>query len=390
MQKLPRVELPARLENSLQQGHPWIYRDQVPKDMSAPAGSFIEVRCGRFVGYALWDPDSALALRVYSRVAVPDDAWLAARVAEAWRAREALLETGTNAFRWVYGEADGLPGIVVDVYAGHAIVVCDTPACHQLAQRLTPLLVQTHQLESVLLRHRHRQSADRLTTLWGKPPTGPLLVEENHLRFVVDLAAGQKTGLFLDHRENRASIERIAAGRRVLNLFAYSGAFSLYALRGGAHSVVDVDIAADASRDAVENVRLNGFDSSRHSFEVADVFEFLERERQGGRRFDLIICDPPTFARNKTHLDKALKAYERVNAAGMKLSTAEGLYAAASCTARVTPSAFKQTLANSARRAKLRMLTIQERGQPVDHPELIGHPEGRYLKFVLGRLLPRA
>lgn len=371
------------------QGHPWIYRDQVPVGFGALAGEFVELSCGRFRGFGVWDTESALAVRVYSRQHVPNEAWYRARVAEAWALRAPLLAAGTNAFRWIYGEADALPGIIVDHYAGFAVIVCDSAALRAIAEGLVPLLESVAPLKGVLFRDRDAPVATRLIQLSGRRPPAHLIVEENGLRMRADLGAGQKTGLFLDHRENRALIEQVAEGRTVLNLFAYSGAFSLYALRGGAKRVISVDIAPDAADDAGENVRLNGLDASAHHFEVADVFEYLEAERRKSTEFSLVICDPPSFARNKAHLDKALKAYTRVNAAGFKLAAEGGLYAAASCTGRVSPTAFRQCLAGAAARAQRRVQVVHERGQPVDHPELVGHPEGRYLKFLLGRVSRR-
>ncbi len=389
VQAMPVLRLPDSLEGALMSGHPWIYREQVPASFDAVSGSFVELRSGRFVGYGLWDSQSPLAVRVYSRTQVPDRAWLTARVAEAWQLRHDVRQQQTDAFRWIHGEADALPGIVVDHYAGHAVITYDSPSCLELAKALVPLLREQTPLASVLLRHRGERSESRVEALHGALPSGDLVVREHGLQFRVDLVRGQKTGLFLDHRENRVTIERHAEGRRVLNLFAYSGAFSLYALRGGAISTVDVDVAPHAGEDARHNVRLNGLDDSRHEFVVADVFEYLEAARKRGDTFDLIVCDPPTFARSKAHVDKALKAYERVNAAALKLAAEGALYAAASCTARVSPGAFKTCIARAARRAQRRFQVIEERGQPSDHPELLAHPEGRYLKFVLGRVSAR-
>jgi 23S rRNA (cytosine1962-C5)-methyltransferase len=392
MAALPKVTLPERLETNLFGGHAWIYREHVPAGFSAPHGSFVRVRCGRFDGFALWDQESALALRIYSRSELPSSAWYERRLREAWQLRAPLLDQGTNAFRWVHGEADGLPGIVIDYYAGHAVMICDGTACEVIGPDVAACVNKVQATLSVLQRRRHGSAEtgeEKLQVLYGSAPAESLIVEENGLKMRTDLRSGQKTGLFLDQRENRAYIGELSAGRRVLNLFSYSGAFSLYALRGGAKQAIDVDSAPLAAEDARENLRLNGIDPSRHTFVVGDVFEYLEAERTKKQSYDLVICDPPTFGRSKVHLDKALNAYARVNAAGMKVCAEGGLYAAASCTARVTPSAFKQALADAARRAQRRLQLIQERGQALDHPELISHPESRYLKFVLGRSLAR-
>jgi 23S rRNA (cytosine1962-C5)-methyltransferase len=185
-------------------------------------------------------------------------------------------------------------------------------------------------------------------------------------------------------------LEARSKGLRVLNLFGYSGAFLLYALRGGASHVVNVDSSPGAAEDARANLHLNGFDPTCHEFVVGDVFEYLERARQERTSFDLVICDPPSFARNQSHLDKALNAYSRVNGAALKVCVDGGTFAAASCTSRVTPTLFKQCLASAARRAQRRLQVVYESGQPLDHPESIGHPESRYLKFVLCRVLARS
>jgi 23S rRNA (cytosine1962-C5)-methyltransferase len=389
MAALPKLTLPERLEASLLGGHPWVYREHVAPSFVAAHGSFVRLRCGRFDGIALWDQDSALALRIYSRGEVPGSAWYEQRLRDAWALRAPLLDQQTNALRWVHGEADALPGIVIDYYAGYAVIALDSSACEGIAKELATILHKVHPVLGVLQRKRHAAGDERLVSLLGDPAPETLIVTENGLKLKVDLNAGQKTGLFLDQRENRALIGERARGLRVLNLFAYSGAFSLYALRGGAAQAIDVDLAPQAGDDARENVRLNGFDPARHQFIVADVFEYLEQARVARETHDLVICDPPTFGRNKAHLDKALNAYARVNAAGMKLCGPGALYAAASCTSRVTPQAFKQALADAARRAQRRLQLVQERGQALDHPELVSHPESRYLKFVLGRALPR-
>jgi 23S rRNA (cytosine1962-C5)-methyltransferase len=394
--KTPSLRLPDRLENTLLLGHPWIFQEQVPRGFDAPVGSWVQIRCGKFEGYALWDPDSALALRVYSRGEYPSAEWLTERVREAWDLRKSVRAFDTTAFRWLHGEADGLPGLVVDYYDGYAVIVCDSPA----AERLVPALANSlravePQLHGVMLRRRNRAEPgedgplEKRQLIAGNLPPEDLTVREHGLLFRANLFVGQKTGLFLDQRENRQRLAQRCAGLNVLNLFSYSGGFSVHAACAGATSVVSVDIAKGAGVDAAENFRLNGLDPDRHEFVAADVFQFLEQARLKKRRFDLVICDPPSFARNHAQLQKALAAYTRVNAAGMKVTEPGGLYAASSCTARVTPSDFIESLALSARKAQSRYQVIEENGHAADHPVLVSHPEGRYLKFVLGRLSPR-
>jgi 23S rRNA (cytosine1962-C5)-methyltransferase len=227
----------------------------------------------------------------------------------------------------------------------------------------------------------------KIQPLWGELPPRDLVVTEHGLYFRANLFEGQKTGLFLDHRENRKSIEGVSAGKRVLNLFAYTGAFSLYAARGGAQQITSVDIASNAASDARANFALNGLDPDAHEFIVADVFDYLEQSRVRKRKFDVVICDPPSFAQSRAQLPQALKAYTRLNAMGMRTVNVGGLYAAASCTSQVSPDAFRDILADSARQARVRFQIIHDVGQPLDHPVMAAHREGRYLKFVMGRVL---
>ena len=386
MTRVPTVSLPKSLESVLLAGHPWIYRDQLPKDFRVAHGSWVRAICGRFEGYALFDGDSALALRVFSRVQVPDEAWLTARVHEAWVAREPVRATATSAFRWLAGEGDSLPGVIADYYAGFVVLVLDSPVLSPLVAQLSRALASATGLSGILLRTR---DGSEPRVVWGKRPPADWVIRENDIQLRANLWEGQKTGLFLDHRENRRLLEGWCSGKRVLNLFSYSGGFSLYALRGGAELVVNVDAAPQAQRDAEANVKLNGFELARCRFETRDVFAYLEQLRQQNERFDVVVCDPPSFARNQSQLRRALAAYERVNAAGLKVISSGGMYAAASCTARVTPALFLQMLANSARRAKRRLQVVQERGQALDHPYQAVHSEGRYLKFVLSRALER-
>jgi 23S rRNA (cytosine1962-C5)-methyltransferase len=208
------------------------------------------------------------------------------------------------------------------------------------------------------------------------------------LRFEVDMLRGQKTGFFLDQRENRRTIEQWSQGKRVLNLFSYTGGFSVYAARGGAEHVASVDSASEAIATAERNFTLNGFDPTQHEFVVADCFDLLERYHGEGRRFDLIIVDPPSFARSKEQVATALGAYQRLNSLALKCLSPNGLLASSSCTSQVSPTAFTQMLAKAAvadAKARRRLLILHDAGQPLDHPAPVYFPEGRYLKFVLGQ-----
>ncbi len=386
---IPTLDLPHFLKPSLAAGHPWVYRDHIPKGFRAPTGAWVQAKAGNWTGYALWDATSPLALRVFSQRQRPDAAWVAARVRSAWALRGMIREgQQTTAYRWIFGEGDNLPGLTVDLYGPFAVIATYSDSLETILPWVVESLRGTAPLQGIVRRRRGSSDEEmgKIEGLWGRMPPRDLIIEEHGLRFRANLYEGQKTGLFLDHRENRRYLEGLAAGRRVLNLFSYSGAFSLYAARGGATRTTSVDIAPGAAADARENFALNGLDPDEHEFIVADVFDYLERLRVGKERFDLVICDPPSFARTKEHLPQALKAYARLNAMAMRVTEPGGMLASASCTSQVSGDAFRQVLADAARQAGRRFQILHDAGQPPDHPVMAHHLEGRYLKFLLGRV----
>lgn len=383
------LQLPDSLEARLDAGHPWVYRDHVPARFSARAGDFVHVECGRFDGWALWDEDSPIALRMFSRKQRPDAAWVKERLNEAWELRQRLLPPRTDAFRLLFGEGDQLPGIVVDVYAGFAVLVSYSSALGRVAAWVAEALADRPEILGVCERvTRRKERTSSLRLLSGEPPPEVVLIEEHGLRYEVDFEAGQKTGLFLDHRENRHYLRQLAAGKRVLNLFSYTGAFSVSCAAGGASHVTSVDIAAPAIEAAVRNVAHNALAADQHEGVAADVFDYLESAKASGRTWDLVIADPPSFASSRAELFGALRAYKKLHAASLAVLAPGGLYAGASCTAQVSPDAFRQTLAEGAARAQRRLTVVHEVAHAPDHPYAAGHLEGRYLKFVLCRALP--
>ncbi len=383
--------LPESLEARLAAGHPWIYRDHVPAGFRAQAGDFVAVRSGGFRGYALWDAESPIALRVFSRQSRPDAAWVKARLDEAWQLRQRLLPAETDAFRLLFGEGDGLPGVVVDVYAGFAVIVSYSPALQQIVGWVAQALAARPDIRGVFERvTRRKDRKSELRQLSGEQATVPLIAREHGLRYEVDLQAGQKTGLFLDHRDNRRYLRELSAGQSVLNLFAYTGAFSVSCAAGGAAQVTSVDIAAPAIAAVARNFALNSLNTIPHEDVTADAFEFLESAARAGRRWQLVITDPPSFASSRSELFGALRAYKKLHVAALSVLAPGGLYAAASCTAQVSPDAFRQTLAEGAARARQHLTLVHEAAHAPDHPYGAGHLEGRYLKFVVARCLPWA
>jgi 23S rRNA (cytosine1962-C5)-methyltransferase len=424
MPKLPDIQLPAHLRERLAQGHPWVYRTHVPPQVRLASGTWVRARCGNWVGYALWDAERPIALRIFSERQVPDARWVRQRVQAAWELRAPLRDPSTHSagsgqgagcttYRWLFGEGDGLPGLTADLYGDFVVIQTYMDGADQLVGWLAEALPAIAPLRGIVLKGRameDRSTADEqesvvhgqlsvekgrpqrttdhgLRTIWGIPPPKGLIVREHGIQFYADLQSGQKTGLFLDHRENRRFVEGHSAGRTVLNCFAYTGAFSLYALRGGARTVVSVDVGKGLAEAAAANVALNGFDAQRHSFVTDDCFDLLNRYVEEERRFDLVILDPPSFAKNKQSRYAAIRAYTRLNALAMRCLAPGGLLATASCTSQVGPEAFKEMIAAAAASAHKRFQIIHEAGQPIDHPVPAAFPEGRYLKFVVGRVL---
>jgi 23S rRNA (cytosine1962-C5)-methyltransferase len=378
------LELPPALKSRLSQGHPWVYGNQVSNAPDIPSGTWVRVRCGGFFSFGLWDAQGAIAVRLFSRRRVPDADWVADRVAEAWNLRASVRATATSAYRWIYGESDGLPGIVVDLYGEFALI--QTYA--QSVEGLVPWVADALHAHTTLLGILWRPKDGALGSLWGRLPPRNLTVEEQGLLFEADLFAGQKTGLYFDQRDNRLTLASWSEGQTILDCFCYVGAFSLYALRGGAKSVVACDTAAGAVQSAQRNFLLNGFDPDQHTFLVQDCFELLERFAGEGRQFDIVVLDPPSLARNRQSRRVAERAYVRLNQLALGCVRPGGLLASASCTSQVSPEAFRRALAEAARRAGRWLLVLHDAGHPLDHPVPTHFPEARYLKFVVSRVLP--
>ncbi len=381
------LELPRGLERALAAGHPWVYREHVPAGFRAPAGTWVPVVAGQHRGVGLWDPSSPIALRMIAGATLPSPGWVARQIEQAWALREPLRHAGVTAYRCLFGEGDGVPGLSMDLYGDFAVVLTYADAVSALVPEAADAVQQLGRLRGVVRRRRGASGQERLELLVGEAPPPRLVVEEYGVRLLAELHAGQKSGLFLDHRENRRWLAPWCEGRRVLNLFSYTGAFSVHAARAGAAHVTNVDLAAPALDAARANFIENGLEPASHAFVTGDCLEFLSRAVEQGQRWDVVICDPPSFARSREQLRPALKAYERLMLAALRVTEPGGLLAAASCTAQVSPQLFREVLVESARRAHRRLQLVHDAGQPLDHPVMLQHPEGRYLKFMVSRVL---
>jgi 23S rRNA (cytosine1962-C5)-methyltransferase len=396
---LVRLELERGLGRHLRAGHPWVYRKALQTVPRIPPGSIVDLtEGGKFVARGYFDPLSPIAVRVLTRdVREPvDGGFFERRVAAARELRERLLDlSATDSFRLLHGEGDGLPGVVVDLYAGTAVLKLYsaglTPARALIVEALRGTVPG---LRGVLGRDEmgREDGEDEgwrgARRLWGEEPPVPVVILERGVRFGVDLRRGQKTGFFLDQRENRALVRRLARGASVLNCFSFSGGFSVNAALGGASRVFSVDQDADAIALARENFVRNGLDPNAHDFLAADVFELLASFRAEGRRFGMVILDPPAFAKSQRAVQSAIDGYASLNRQALELVEPGGLLVTASCSARVSADAFQGAIKEAGLKAGVDLTLVEERFQPPDHPIRLQFPEGRYLKLLVLRATP--
>jgi len=396
-----RVELRKRLERAIRGGHPWVFRDALAGTPRLPDGAVVQIgsRGGRALASGFWDARSPIAVRIIGDATAAGDvpAIVAARIEASLARRLASLDRReTDAFRWIHGEADGLPGVHVDLYGEAASVRCDGAGAAAFYRGLPDQLREAAKAAGIALRTVvERRSArrggptggeDRSAVVLGRAPAREIEVRENGLRFGVDLLHGQKGGLFLDQRDNRALVRTLASGRRVLNLFGYTGGFSVYAAAGGARGTVTVDAAAPAIAAARRNFERNGLSTDGARFVAGDAFAFLEQTARAGERFDLVISDPPSFAPSRRALATGLRAYRRLHRLCAAVTAPGGTLCAASCSSHVDATAFLATVRDGAVDAGRRFKLHELRGAGADHPVVPQFPEGDYLKFAVGIL----
>jgi 23S rRNA (cytosine1962-C5)-methyltransferase len=400
----PAVILRADRDKSLLRRHPWIFSGAVECTDGKPAsGDTVAVRdaTGSFLAWAAYNPDSQIIARVWSwnEKDVIDQAFFRSRIASALAARQALgllpspaggRGVGGEGARLIHGESDGLPGLIVDQYGNVLVMQLGSAGPEHWRETFAEIL---QELCSPVCIYERSDSDGR--ELEGLPKrcgalrgTLPDKVEvtENGLRFAVDVAAGQKTGFYLDQRDNRALTGTLAHDKDVLNCFCYTGGFSLYALRGGAKSVLSIDSSQDALQLAQRNVELNGLDGSRAEWQCADVFEALRKLRDQNRKFDLIVLDPPKFAPTAAFAEKASRAYKDINLLGFKLLRPGGLLFTYSCSGGISDDLFQKIIAGAALDAGVDAQIVKKLYAAPDHPVLLSFPEGAYLKGLLLRV----
>jgi hypothetical protein len=378
-------------EESLDRFHPWVFSGaltSMPDDVDE--GSLVRVVAhdGRVMGVGHFQIGS-IAVRMLSFDDTPVDAgFFRTRLAEALRLRQTLglMRPDNTAFRLVHGEGDFLPGLVIDIYGHTAVVQAHSPGMHYARDIIAEALVS---LDGADIRNVYYKSETTLPYKARLDPQNQYIVGdfetdiamENGLKFHVDWLRGQKTGFFVDQRDNRSLLEKYSAGRRVLNMFCYTGGFSFYAMRGGATKVCSVDSSAKAVTLTRANVELNFPGDGRHTAVAEDAFKYLEAMDKG--EYDLIVLDPPAFAKHRSALRNALRGYQRLNALGFEKIAPGGVLFTFSCSQAVTKEQFRLAVFSAAAQTGRRVRILHQLTQPADHPVNIYHPEGEYLKGLI-------
>ncbi|MBW2712728.1 MAG: class I SAM-dependent methyltransferase [Deltaproteobacteria bacterium] len=386
-------------ERALRKRHPWLFEEGIREQQrEGKAGDHAVIfdRNRNFLALGLYDPRSSIRVRIlHAGKPTPVDAeFFRRRFSKLVARRKPLLNKDTDGYRLINGENEGMPGFTLDRYADTLVLKLYTPAWVPHLPMLIPLLLEVQPVARLVLR-LSREVMKRKEELFGLKDgailagpalTGPVLFKENGLQFECDPLRGQKTGFFLDQRENRERVEALASGKEVLNVFSYTGGFSLYAARGGARKVVSLDISKPALAAAERNFALNQGDTrvvaAKHEILAADAFKGLQALAEQKRRFDLVVIDPPSFAKKQAEVKNALEAYERLVRLGIRVLRSGGHLVMASCSARVSAENFFNVVHREAQKVGRPIDEVSRSGHALDHP--VGFPEGEYLKCLFG------
>ncbi len=391
------VRITPIAERPLRRGHPWLFDGGITNleelaDGRAGDLAVVFDQKRRFLAIGLYDPHSPIRVKVlhHKQPTRIDNEWFLEKVREAAGRRASLDPQQTTGYRLIYGEGDGLPGLIVDVYADTLVVKVYSaiwfPYLHVI---LNEALALTAARRVVVRLARTLQQRPDLCwgivdggMLWGDAPADPVPYLENGLVFTADVLRGHKTGTFFDHRDNRLWVKNAARGRHVLDVFCYSGGFAVHAAVGGAHSITAVDVSRPALKAAAENLRLNGCSDVPFEPLVGDAFDLLAQLATQGREFDLLILDPPSFAKQKSEIPAAVRAYRQLTHLALNLLSPGGILVFASCSSRVSAELFYQTVMDAAEEAGRPLWVHRQVGHALDHPVRPTFPEGAYLKCL--------
>mgnify|MGYP001328663531 CR=1 FL=1 len=392
----PTASLKPRKEDALLNGHLWIFSGALQQPPHwVEAGGLLDVKSatGQFVARGYYNPRTDIAIRILTRDSEEaiGFAFLRRRVRHALELREVFDPDVTNAYRLINAEGDGLPGLVVDRYAEVLVAQIHTLGMQRLQPQLIEALMEESGTHGILLRNdgqsRQREGleVEEPIVAAGAVPT-QVTVRENNVLFEVDPWEGQKTGFFLDQRDKREALRKYCRGKRVLNCFSYTGGFSVYAALSSSDTrVVSVDISAPAIEAAHKHFVLNGIDPEQHEFHIANVFDYLEEARAQGEQFDVVVLDPPAFAKTQSARTQALKAYRRLNGLGMEVLRPGGILLSSSCSGAIGMDDLLGSISQAAQRLQRSVQLLESYTHGVDHPIHLAMPETAYLKAVFCR-----
>lgn len=382
------VKLSKAGQRSVKQGHPWIFKDAIVKsNQEAKTGDLAIIfdnHTDKVIGLGYFDIESPIRIKMLwnNGPATIDNSFFESRIEQAYSHRKPLLAKDTNGYRLIFGENDGLPGLIVDIYAKVAVLKLYSGIWLQHLYWLPEFICGLTAADTVVLRlsRRMEKRAESYTdgqVLHGELEEPDVTFKEHGLSFIANVLKGHKTGYFLDHRHNRKAVGQMASGKTVLDVFAYAGGFSVHALAGGASEVTSVDLSAQALELARKNAELNTHKGVHHCLQ-GDAFEILEKLAAEDQQYDIVVIDPPAFAKQKDELPGAKNAYRKLVRSGARLLSKDGILVIASCSSRLSSSGFFDLVANTLKSEGVKFELLKQTTHDVDHP--VGFPEGAYLK----------
>lgn len=393
------ITLKAGRDKSAIRRHPWIFSGAIDTVSGDPEfGESVEVYAynGDFLGIAAYSPTSQIRARFWSffEKTEIDELFFEERLETAIQLRESRgfsISNPLSAFRLIYAENDGIPGCIIDKYGEYYSVEILAAGPEKHREIIYKVLAKKTGCKGIFERCdsdvRKKEGMEKRTgVVYGIVPETPIPMEENGIRFLIDIRNGHKTGYYLDQRDARKKIGELSSGKKVLNCFCYTGGFGLFALKGNASHVYQVDVSKSALKIAKELLIENKLPTAKATHTEADVFQYLRKCRDKGETFDLIVLDPPKFVEAKDHLQKGARGYKDINLLAMKLLSPNGMLATFSCSGLMDMSLFQKIIADAASDAKKDMQIIERFGQPADHPISLAFPEGQYLKGLLVQL----
>ncbi len=386
------IKLKSATETLVKKGHPWVFENNIIKQnkegKSGDLAVIFDSRKNKFLACGFYDPNSPIRIKILhanSPVTINSE-WFAKKVKEAYQKRIPLLQTDTNSYRLIYGENDSLPSLVADVYDNVLVVKLYASFWFYHLKDILPELIKVSKAETTVLRLSRNVQKEKNPfkftdgqILDGELKNEVVIFKEHGVNFSANVIHGHKTGYFLDHRANRKKVGELANQKTVLDVFSYAGGFSIHALVGGAKSVTSLDISAPALEIAKSNAKLNQYSGTHHTI-VGDAFEELDKLAITKKKFDIVVIDPPSFAKSATEVDKALASYKKLTHLGLQLVQKKGMLVLASCSSRVTSEVFFDLVEETLQKYNANYTIIEKTQHDSDHP--IGFKEGAYLKCV--------